>query len=679
MLGVYPQGKLQVYELELKDGRKTKCGAEHIWTIYDKKNKKYERTTKEIINSGLKNSGGFKYAVPNNAPVHFECKIYDVHPYIIGVFLGDGCCKERQLTLSSETEEIPNYVASLLKNVIAVKQNNSYSWTFRLNNPIINIKNSAYTITKMQTETIFKNYKKELCCKSEDKRIPEVYKYGSIEQRLSLIQGLMDTDGTIGSNDENRFNCKFTSTSKQLVLDMQEILFSLGYSSTISTDNREYKYTTNMCYNLSINIPNEEKYKLFKLTRKKQLGEKASQYPKHKNYSKISITNINVLSEEQEMVCIYVDNDEHLYLTNDYIVTHNTTLIKHIVAALDLPQEDVVYISYCGKACQVLRNKGCANAVTAHKLLYKSVRQRDGTFKHYPRLELERDYKLVIVDEASMLPQNMWELLLSHHIYVIACGDPGQLPPVKAESYILERPHIFLDEITRQAQESEIIRLSIDIREGKTIKYGKGKEVNVVPRHQLIPSMYTWADQIICGMNATRQDINDWYRRFSFGDDVPPEPQITDKLICCKNNWGCVTEVGEALVNGLSGEVSSLKCVPDKFRVLSQTHLLTFVPSSYDEENISEDQIFRDLPIDWQLICTGIPTITKENWRRFPKGYRLEQFDYGYAITAWKSQGSEWDKVLFLAENLSFLDKENYKKFLYTGCTRPSQKLTLVI
>lgn len=110
-----------------------------------------------------------------------------------------------------------------------------------------------------------------------------------------------------------------------------------------------------------------------------------------------------------------------------YAGSGKSTLIKHIVAALDIDPNLVAYISYCGKACQVLRNKGCTNAVTAHKLLYKSIRQRDGTFKHYPRLELERDYKLIIVDEASMLPQNMWELLLSHHVYVIACGDPGLL------------------------------------------------------------------------------------------------------------------------------------------------------------------------------------------------------------------------------------------------------------
>lgn len=251
---------------------------------------------------------------------------------------------------------------------------------------------------------------------------------------------------------------------------------------------------------------------------------------------------------------------------------------------------------------------------------------------------------------------------------------------MKAESHILEKPHIFLDEIMRQAQESEIIRLSMDIREGRTIKYGKGKEVNIIPQAQVIPGMYVWADQIICGLNSTRRDINNWFRVFKYGDNVPISPLIDDKIICCKNSWNCVTEAGEALVNGLTGIVSGLEVRPDPTAVLSEQHLLTCIPDSYDEEMQDfADQLFRDLPIDWQLICTGIPTINKENWKHFPKGYRLEQFEYGYAITTWKSQGSEWDKVLFFAEKLPFLSKEDYIKYLYTGCTRASNRLTLII
>lgn len=109
----------------------------------------------------------------------------------------------------------------------------------------------------------------------------------------------------------------------------------------------------------------------------------------------------------------------------------------------------MAYIAYTGKAAQVLRNKGNPGAMTAHRLLYKSIQKKDGTFVHIPRDELNSDCDIVVVDEVSMLPKPMWNLLLSHGVYVIACGDPGQLPPIGEENGVLENPHIFLDEIMR--------------------------------------------------------------------------------------------------------------------------------------------------------------------------------------------------------------------------------------
>jgi len=188
-------------------------------------------------------------------------------------------------------------------------------------------------------------------------------------------------------------------------------------------------------------------------------------------------------------------NNEPYTVIAGYAGTGKSTLIKFIISALDIDPERVAYIAYTGKAAQVLRNKGCPTAMTAHRLLYKSLQRADGTFIHIPRDSLNSDCDIVVVDEVSMLPKQMWELLLSHNVYVIACGDPGQLPPIGEENGILDRPHIFLDEIMRQAAESEIIRLSADIRAGKIIKPYKGSEINVVRQRDLCDGMFTWADQ----------------------------------------------------------------------------------------------------------------------------------------------------------------------------------------
>ena len=202
--------------------------------------------------------------------------------------------------------------------------------------------------------------------------------------------------------------------------------------------------------------------------------------------------------KQEEGLRIAIDryrNHEPYTVIAGYAGTGKSTLIKFIIEALDLLPEHVAYISYTGKAAQVLRNKGCPNAMTAHRLLYHSKQKPDGTYFHIPKDSIG-DYRLVVVDEVSMLPNDMWELLLSHQKYIIACGDPGQLPPVSEEEApsILDNPHIFLDEIMRQAKDSEIIQLSADVRDRKPLHVFKGSEVNIVRKRDAIDGMLTWAD-----------------------------------------------------------------------------------------------------------------------------------------------------------------------------------------
>ena len=165
-----------------------------------------------------------------------------------------------------------------------------------------------------------------------------------------------------------------------------------------------------------------------------------------------------------------------------YAGVGKSTLVNFIIAALNLKPEDVAYITFTGKAASVLRHKGCPNAMTAHKLLYYSKRLPNGRYVFSPKKVLEQNYSLIVVDEISMLPKDLWELLLTHKRHIIALGDPFQLPPIdkKNDNHILDNPHIFLDEIMRQAQESEIIRLTMDIRNFKAPEYFKGNEIQVL-------------------------------------------------------------------------------------------------------------------------------------------------------------------------------------------------------
>lgn len=370
----------------------------------------------------------------------------------------------------------------------------------------------------------------------------------------------------------------------------------------------------------------------------------------------------------------YYHNEPYTVVAG-YAGTGKSTLIKFIIEALDIDPEDVAYIAYTGKAAQVLRNKGCPNAMTAHRLLYHSKQRPDGTYFHIPKDDIG-GYRLIVVDEVSMLPRAMWELLLSHKKYVIACGDPGQLPPVSEEDSpsVLDNPHIFLDEIMRQAKDSEIILLSSDIRARKPISPFKGSEVNIVRKRDAVDGMLTWADQILCGKNNTRYQLNSYFRKMKWGQDVGDAPLIGDKIICRKNNWDKINRVGDAIVNGSIGTLDAIYTTDNPW--LEKKCIINFLPDRYDDSDSDEDILFRDLLIDWKLITTNEFTVTKENFRMFPKWLRPEQFEYGYAITTHKSQGSEYDKVLVFEEMLKATD---HARWLYTAVTRAAKRLTLVL
>jgi exodeoxyribonuclease-5 len=247
-----------------------------------------------------------------------------------------------------------------------------------------------------------------------------------------------------------------------------------------------------------------------------------------------------------------------------YAGSGKSTIIRYAVDALGVPEEKVAYVAYTGKAANVLKNKGCVNSTTAHKLLYYARQTKNGNFVFTPKKTLDEDYEVLVVDEVSMLPQEMWYQLISHGVYVIAAGDPGQLSPPKDETNtVLEQPHVFLDEILRQAQESAIIRLSMHVREGKDFRTFESVpgEVKIIPHKYLFHQederlCQLQASQILCGTNAIRFEINANVRKM-LGKGEEPDPD--DKIIGLKNHWTKASTDGNALTNGAIGTIKPWK------------------------------------------------------------------------------------------------------------------------
>jgi exodeoxyribonuclease-5 len=383
-----------------------------------------------------------------------------------------------------------------------------------------------------------------------------------------------------------------------------------------------------------------------------------------------------ILTKKQEeglRICIdrYKKREPYTCIAG-YAGTGKSTLVKFIVDALDIPKHDVCYVAFTGKASLVLKEKGNENAMTAHRLLYESFPKADGTFYHKPKRPIY-PYKLIVVDEISMLPKDLWELLLSHRIHVIALGDPGQLPPIGEDNGILAKPHIFLDEIMRQAQESEIIRLTMDIRAGKPLQLYQGNEVQIIDKKDVVSGMYTWADQIIVAKNDTRIKTNKLMRQYLHGT-TDPHPIEGERVICLRNNWDLTNFNGDAIVNGTIGYLKNISY--DYNNMWLQPRMTANVVPEGCSDSEKEFYTWYDVNIDYKLLTTGEPTVNKENWKRFPKLLTPNQFDFGYCVTAWKSQGSEYPKVLLFEEDFPY--GEDHIRFLYTGATRAQEKLVIV-
>ena len=388
----------------------------------------------------------------------------------------------------------------------------------------------------------------------------------------------------------------------------------------------------------------------------------------------------NKQNEALKIIIQKYKNHEKYVVISGYAGSGKTTITKFAVAALEkygIREEDVCYAAYTGKACQVLLSKGNKNVSTLHKLMYESIPKPDGTF--FRRRKAELDYKVIIADECSMIPRQLMENLLSYPVFVIFLGDPGQLPPVDkdADNHLLDNPDIFLDQIMRQALDSEIIQLSMKIRNQEPIDYFHGKDVIVMHKNELTTGTLTWADQILCATNKTRTALNSQMRDL-LGHEG--QPQDGDKVICSRNYWDNIADNDDPLVNGTIGFLKNT--YETKF------HYPKYLYPKQDVRILGGEFIsdtgadFGSIDFDENMILTGEPSIDwKSSYKlnRNPKykGTLPYEFLYGYAITGHKSQGSQWEKVLVIEENFPF-DRTEHTKWLYTCITRASLKAVLV-
>ena len=333
-----------------------------------------------------------------------------------------------------------------------------------------------------------------------------------------------------------------------------------------------------------------------------------------------------------------------------YAGTGKTTLARHIA---DGVEGAVKFAAFTGKAALVVRNKGCDNASTIHSLIYRTRESGE----EQPSFELWDDApaskaKLIVIDECSMVDAELGRDLMSFDCPLLVLGDPAQLPPIQGGGFFTNvEPDAMLTEVHRQAQDDPIVRMSMAVREGRTLDLGTFGESEVVRRDALDPDRVMRADQVLVGRNNTRRSYNMRVRQKQNIED--PLPVAGDKLVCLRNNRK------KALFNGGLWRVKS--------RAASKSKIITMRLSPDEEFGAKVTKV----SVRADCFGGGIEDIPWEQRRPY------DEFDYGYVLTVHKSQGSQWDDVVLFDESFAFQDSR--ARWLYTGITRAAKRLTVVV
>ena len=384
------------------------------------------------------------------------------------------------------------------------------------------------------------------------------------------------------------------------------------------------------------------------------------------------------------------DKNSQLFHLFGYAGTGKTTLVQHFAEGVG---GLVLFGAYTGKAAHVLKQKGCVGASTIHSMIYQPREKSEAKLRDLEaklaallfepvkvtdeplvkelhekiRVEKEalikpsfalnedslvRGAALVIIDECSMVDSRIGQDLLSFGTKVLVLGDPAQLPPVRGHGYFIKgtTPDIMIKEIHRQASDNPIIALATLARKERPLPLGQYGESAVIYRREVNNTIAQGADQILVGRNTTRRKSNVHMREL-LGKSNSPLPVKGDKLVCLRNN------IRLGLLNGALWEVKEIMGNNDDRIVLSIKAEDNTSDPTLEVEAHTHHFLDKDEQLEW-------------NRRK-----AAEEFDYGYALTVHKAQGSQWDDVLLFNESSCF--RGDRWKWLYTGITRAVKTITI--
>jgi exodeoxyribonuclease-5 len=241
--------------------------------------------------------------------------------------------------------------------------------------------------------------------------------------------------------------------------------------------------------------------------------------------------------------------------------------------------------------------------------------------------------------------------LLSFETPVLVLGDPGQLPPVKGGGFFTEaEPDRMLTEVHRQAADNPIVRMSMIVRNGGRLDLGTYGQSRIIRREALGAGAVLRANQVLVGTNRTRRAHNARIR--ALRGITAPLPVVGDKLVCLRNR-------GEkGLLNGSLWTVKNLQ-------PMRRDHVRMELVS---EEDATAKTVKVSVHKDFFGSDTDVPAVSRKD---------SDEFEFGYALTVHKAQGSQWDEIVLFDESYAF--REHRGRWLYTGITRAAERITIIL
>ena len=346
----------EIFEVEFEDGEIIECNGEHLWQVYDftsykhlprialREHKKIIETNKIFNNVRMKNKSNFRYAIPIHQPIEYFSKSYIIEPYLLFLWIGDG--KKRQNRITCDAKDIDEQIRILQKI-------NSQGWIFEKHmraetygDIIIKHPNDVYSKNGKLTRSEFTKRLKQLELYN-NKHIPTEYLYGSVKDRIDMISGIMDSDGTVNKQGK----CQFTQKDKQISEDILKMLLSLGIKASLRQRVRYDKRTNKTYTGYTVLFMGSKEKPVFKLNRK--YTNLLEQLPFKSTYK--AIVDVRKTNRKKPMRCITVSNDSGLFLCgNKATVTHNSYLSAPYIMtrSMLIPDHSTYIMSVTGNQSQ---------------------------------------------------------------------------------------------------------------------------------------------------------------------------------------------------------------------------------------------------------------------------------------------------------------------------------------